>query len=209
MQQLSLIPVCEKCGEPKQWRKDASHKDGGRFRCRSCMNSYLKGRYHDVYKRDPDSAHHRQLRKYREDLEYREERKVQMRAYGRSEAGLASAARARERRPERYRHSAKNANLRRNYGIDIHDWERLWEAQGGICPICDKPLIRDGGTHGRDSTAVDHCHETGKVRGLLHMLCNVGIGQLGEDVDTFERAIRYIEKHRNEASLGTTAGAAA
>ena len=165
----------------------------------------MNTRYDEVYKDDPNSAHNLQLEKYRTDEVYREERKEGMRSYGKSPAGLASAARARARQPEKYKHSAKNANLRRNYGIDIHDWEDLWQEQKGICPICDKPLKRDGGTHGRDSTAVDHCHKTGKVRGLLHMLCNAGIGQLGEDVETFERAIRYIEKHRNEANLGGNA----
>ena len=40
---------------------------------------------------------------------------------------------------------------------------------------------------------VDHCHKTERVRGLLHSLCNIAIGQLEENPDYFRSAINYLE----------------
>lgn len=40
---------------------------------------------------------------------------------------------------------------------------------------------------------VDHCHETGRVRGVLCFNCNSAIGKLGDDPDTLRRATAYLE----------------
>lgn len=40
---------------------------------------------------------------------------------------------------------------------------------------------------------VDHCHDTGKVRGLLCFNCNVGIGSLQDDIEMLRKAIKYLE----------------
>ena len=40
---------------------------------------------------------------------------------------------------------------------------------------------------------VDHCHETGRLRGVLCFNCNSAIGKLGDDPDTLRRAIAYLE----------------
>jgi hypothetical protein len=56
------------------------------------------------------------------------------------------------------------------------------EAQGGLCKICGK----------EKRLVVDHCHETGQVRGMLCFSCNTGIGQLGDSVDMLKAAIAYL-----------------
>ncbi|MFF3290030.1 endonuclease VII domain-containing protein [Streptomyces sp. NPDC003023] len=53
----------------------------------------------------------------------------------------------------------------------------------GICTIC---LIAP-------AVHVDHCHRTGRVRGVLCFNCNSAIGKLGDDPDTLRRAIAYLE----------------
>ncbi len=40
--------------------------------------------------------------------------------------------------------------------------------------------------------AVDHCHDTGFVRGLLCNRCNVGIAQFGDNPDNIQKAIDYL-----------------
>lgn len=70
----------------------------------------------------------------------------------------------------------------------------LLKEQKGLCKICGNPptsptrrgLIRDFN--------VDHCHTTGKVRGLLCDSCNIGIGLLGDNPALLKQAIIYLER---------------
>ncbi|WP_373289974.1 endonuclease VII domain-containing protein [Longimycelium tulufanense] len=92
------------------------------------------------------------------------------------------AARAARRRAAHSRH------IQRTYGITLDEYERLYEAQGGACAICQ----RAKGT-GRRRLAVDHNHRTGEVRGLLCGPCNRGVlGHLHDDPDALQRAIDYL-----------------
>jgi hypothetical protein len=65
-------------------------------------------------------------------------------------------------------------------------------AQGGGCAICGSTDTKGPGQF----FAVDHCHETGAVRGLLCLCCNTALGQLGDDVDLLRRAIDYLNRTR-------------
>lgn len=86
----------------------------------------------------------------------------------------------------------RNGNLKRTYGITLEQYEQMLTDQGGNCAICLKP--ETGKTqYGVKSLAVDHCHKTGKIRGLLCEKCNRAIGQLHDDVDVLRRAIDYIQ----------------
>jgi hypothetical protein len=86
----------------------------------------------------------------------------------------------------------KNTDLKKNYGVTL-DWYKEQHAkQGGVCAICNHPetsVIR-GKTL---SLAVDHCHDTGKVRALLCSACNTGIGSLKHSRDLLQKAIAYLE----------------
>jgi hypothetical protein len=67
----------------------------------------------------------------------------------------------------------RKSHYKTSYGITVADFDRMLAAQGGRCAVCgsDKP----GGRWAR--FAVDHCHKTGKVRGLLCTHCNVLVGR--------------------------------
>jgi hypothetical protein len=88
----------------------------------------------------------------------------------------------------------KNSFLKRTYGVDL-DWYNSQHAkQSGVCAICNKP--ETAVIHGRQmSLAVDHCHDTGKVRALLCNSCNQGIGMLKHDRDLLQKAIAYLETY--------------
>ena len=78
--------------------------------------------------------------------------------------------------------------LRVNYGLTLEDYDKMLEEQGGVCAICGKP----DPTH--PNLAVDHCHITGKIRGLLCRVCNPAIGALGDDVDSLRKVIAYLQR---------------
>lgn len=64
--------------------------------------------------------------------------------------------------------------------------DELLAAQGGVCAICRRRPDRDASLH------VDHCHATGRIRGILCLNCNQAIGKLGEDPELFRRAAEYL-----------------
>lgn len=79
----------------------------------------------------------------------------------------------------------KSAYFRQHrYGITPEEYDRRVKEQDGKCAICleERPL------------AVDHCHETGKVRGLLCRSCNAGMGMLKDDPERLRRAILFLEQ---------------
>jgi hypothetical protein len=64
----------------------------------------------------------------------------------------------------------RNYRLRRKFGITQVEYDALLLVQHGVCALCDQPCVTGV------SLAVDHCHKTLKVRGLLCLKCNVGVG---------------------------------
>lgn len=87
----------------------------------------------------------------------------------------------------------RNGFLKRLYGITIDQWESMSLSQNHSCAICKKleTLIRKGSLC---SLVVDHCHKSGKVRGLLCNKCNRVMGMLNDDVETLRRMIQYLLK---------------
>ena len=79
--------------------------------------------------------------------------------------------------------------LQRAYGIGVEEYNQLLTDQGGVCCICQKEC-----SSGRQ-LAVDHNHQTDKVRGLLCGNCNVGIGNLKDDPNLLRLAAEYLEKN--------------
>ncbi|MDX2540895.1 endonuclease VII domain-containing protein [Streptomyces sp. WI04-05B] len=74
-------------------------------------------------------------------------------------------------------------HLKRQYGMTEAERDEMIASQMGLCVICLKaPPVH-----------VDHCHETGRVRGVLCFNCNSAIGKLGDDPDAVRRAAAYLE----------------
>lgn len=88
-------------------------------------------------------------------------------------------------RKNRSKHYGKQ--IEKLYGIKYEEYLSLLSDQEGICPLCLK-AIEDG-----KNSVVDHCHDTGAVRGVLHRKCNVAIGMLEDDPSSLRRAAEYIE----------------
>lgn len=78
--------------------------------------------------------------------------------------------------------------LKNKYGITKEQFEALLLKQNNVCSICSSP---DPGPNG--VFAVDHCHKTQKVRGLLCYLCNIGLGSFRDNRNFLSAAIKYLE----------------
>jgi hypothetical protein len=86
---------------------------------------------------------------------------------------------------------ARSNRLRSEYGITEDDVVRLLDAQGWGCAICRDPLS----VHGKQTEwpNIDHCHETGMVRGVLCMRCNTTLGYMRDRPSLLRRAADYLE----------------
>ena len=101
--------------------------------------------------------------------------------------------------PGRTAAAKRRANLAA-YGITEQQYTDMLRAQGGVCAICGKPesVARDGVVM---RIPVDHCHDSGKVRGLLCHRCNRAIGLLGDDPVLMRKAISYLLRHKEGAAI--------
>ena len=86
---------------------------------------------------------------------------------------------------------ARQAFMRRVYGITIADYDQLLKDQNYSCAIC--PTTEPGGKH--NVFNVDHCHSTGKVRALLCRNCNMLLGMAKDRPEYLTQLIAYLAKH--------------
>ena len=91
-----------------------------------------------------------------------------------------------KKRPGR-EHYFREQKLKRNFGLTLADYNAMREAQDNGCAICQRQH------KSTKRLCVDHCHDTGKIRGLLCGNCNSGIGLLGDNVASVKNALRYLE----------------
>lgn len=83
--------------------------------------------------------------------------------------------------------------IQRTYGITAEDYYNMLADQDGKCAVCESEEVNSS----RISSGklfIDHCHDTGKVRGLLCSKCNHAIGLLNDDTDLLHKAIAYLNK---------------
>lgn len=83
--------------------------------------------------------------------------------------------------------------LRRHYGIGLAEYEVMFVAQEGRCAICRQEETALDHKGRARLLAVDHCHATGKVRGLLCHLCNNGLGAFKDQRARLVAAIAYLD----------------
>jgi len=88
----------------------------------------------------------------------------------------------------------------RYYNITAEDYAKMFSKQDGKCAICHQPetaLDKNGETK---ILAVDHCHDSGKVRELLCYACNSMLGQARDKIEVLESGIAYLKKHSSDSS---------
>lgn len=98
-----------------------------------------------------------------------------------------------EKFKQRGKDQAYRYNLKKNYGVTEADYLKMLAKQNGVCKICQQNSHLKSGR-----LALDHCHKTGKVRGLLCTRCNAGIGMFNDDLERIKKAIAYLEESTND-----------
>jgi hypothetical protein len=97
---------------------------------------------------------------------------------------------------EEFRNQSKNNaykhNIKKKYGVTEEQYLKIYDKQNGLCAICGQKSQTKAGR-----LALDHCHKTGKIRGLLCVKCNAGIGMLQDDVNVLKSAILYLKNYSN------------
>jgi hypothetical protein len=89
---------------------------------------------------------------------------------------------------EYYHKVRKIKDLCKKYDITIESYNEILRKFDGKCHICNKAESRNGFT----ALCIDHCHTTGKVRGLLCNSCNVGLGCFKDDIKLLDKAKKYL-----------------
>jgi hypothetical protein len=114
----------------------------------------------------------------------RKEGKLKLQSHCKVCVNLNLSKRIRKKQNPEY---ARNYHLVQKYGITQEDYEEMLKVQSGVCAVC-----KDGNR----KLVVDHCHTTGKIRGLLCHHCNVSLGLFNDNIETLQEAIRYLSWHR-------------
>ncbi|MBY8842730.1 endonuclease VII domain-containing protein [Streptomyces sp. SP2-10] len=173
------MKCCVRCGESKPhaaFAKRRSNLDGLQRHCRECASDYHRARQESLGK------------KARPKVEVPEGSKFCLKCgeikpwsewhrNATASDGLSTRCKACRAADGRARH------LKRSYGLTEAERDAMVVSQRGLCAIClDAPPEH-----------VDHCHKTGRVRGVLCFNCNSAIGKLRDDPDVGRRAVAYLE----------------
>ena len=181
---------CSKCKEVKDSSKFARARrstDGLQPWCSECYSVY----------RHEHEEHYRQLLKARHDVGYYQQAYSESRSKRCPECGRTKSVR------EFYQRKASSDGFAtycrpceiqkvgcsrrgRKYGIAPNEYDRLLLQQDGRCAICKRlPYTKKG-------LVVDHCHETGTIRGILCSRCNSALGLLDDNPLLLEQALKHL-----------------
>lgn len=89
-----------------------------------------------------------------------------------------------------YKLKRQDYQLQKNYGITKEDYDFKLKSQNSCCSLCKAPMKSR-------ALAVDHCHTTGKVRELLCLFCNQGLGMFKDNPQLLRDAADYVERHND------------
>lgn len=129
----------------------------------------------EKWRRSPEQqAKHNTKRRerYAADAEYREKKKSEVREYYKAD-------------PRR-----KKAQHLRQFNLTLEQYDAMFEAQHGACAICGYSDTSDP----KFFPMVDHCHVTGRVRGLLCSNCNHALGKFKDSPERLRKAAEYLER---------------
>jgi len=182
---MKLTKKCCDCKEDRpltEFHKSKSRSDGHTTRCKSCTKTYRRN--HHIKNLEHDKAIAKVWRdntKERKRKHYEENR----------EEILRKAKEYQQNNPDKI----KNADLMRDFGISLEEYNKMLVDQNYGCAICGKSNTAVDKRSGKPkSLAVDHDHKTGKIRGLLCEAHNRALGMFHDNIEELMAAIKYLKK---------------
>lgn len=182
---------CTKCGETKPLEEFSPYRrsDPGRrlAQCKACKREQMRA---------DRAANPEKWREYakRDRIKNAKRVKEAKTRYYRSESYKRYRREWLAKNPEYmstylagYRKAKRWMLIEEKYGLTREQYESMERTQRFACAICLRPLTEV-------RVHIDHCHETGLVRGLLCQRCNQAIGLLGDDPTAAVRAARYLRR---------------
>lgn len=97
----------------------------------------------------------------------------------------------REANPVKIKESWKRSGYATKYGITLEQYNEMFALQAGSCAICKKHQ-----SELQKALAVDHCHTTQMIRGLLCSTCNIGLGYFQDSETSLLAAIEYLKQSK-------------
>ncbi len=159
----------------KRLRSAKESQDRNRESRKAYMNAYYEANPEKFKRLNPEQRAIRNAnrrKKYAEDAEWREAHKASVKEW-------------QALNPEK-----KKAQHLRKYQITPQQHAEMLADQCGVCAIC-----KTAPAGPKNFPMVDHCHKTGKVRGLLCSNCNQAIGKFKDNPDLLRAAIAYLLSH--------------
>lgn len=174
---MKMCSYCKEFKDESQFHKCTSFKDGLQYGCIQCKKIISK----KVALSPKNIPLKRVCSNCKIEKDYTEFHRREYAAYG-----LSSTCKV-CKKEDKKKNSQKSyiRKIKTKYNLSLENYTRMLEEQNNCCYICGKSNC---------SLAVDHCHETNKVRSLLCRSCNSGLGFFKESIQIMKNAISYIEK---------------
>lgn len=185
-----MTRVCNKCGQEMQlesFSKDKRRPLGRAYTCKRCVVENTKKWYRSNKSRA--LANSEAWRKANKD-KVKAKRLVW---YRKNAEHIRSKVNERRRNDPHRKEKERWKWILLNYGLTKDEWVSLFESQGQKCGCCGSadPLNKRG-------WHTDHCHETGKVRGIVCQPCNSTLGSAREDKNRLQACISYLGRYEKD-----------
>ena len=175
---------CIKCKLVKNidsFSKDSNKKDGLMGRCRVCISLYQK------QWTTANKEHVKNKNAEWHELNRKRANAVRRKYYISNKEKILKKNRQKYAENPNY---FKDIDLKKVYGITLEQYDQMLNTQNHACAICKKHKNEFA-----KALAVDHCHDTGKVRGLLCTNCNRALGNLKDSIDSAINAVAYLKAY--------------
>ena len=182
-QELKECNICHWALPRSEFNKNSGTKDKLSSKCRQCAAEYRKIYYYN----DQEAAISKTIEWQRKNPDRYNARNRKWCSENKDKI-RATVKRFYFNHPTRRR-----VKTLKKYGLTIETYNQMLFEQNGKCVICGIPqeeMMRP--------FAVDHCHRTGKVRGLLCFCCNTMLGKVNDNVNILISAIEYLERSKEQ-----------